>query len=565
MSSSHDLHPHDLERLFDAVARGQRAEAVLRAEAERAAFRTALSDALRVLSDPVAIEAAVTRMLGEHLGLAHAHYATVSADGQHAIVERDWAARGAPPMAGAYAMSDFEAIASQIRAGRTLVVRDTRSDETLPPEVRERMAALAFASFVSVPLVRHGRLAAFLVAGDDAPRDWTAHEVELVEDVAQRAWVALERGRVEGALRASEERGRLALDAAGMGSFVWLPDQDRTEADARLLELFGLPPDGSISLASALSSLIHPDDRDRYAAAVARAIDPAGDRTLREEIRVRRADGERWLRVVAQATFAGARPLHLAGVAGDVTDRKRAEEELERLVRSRTLELQASNEQLEAFVYSVSHDLRAPLRSLTGYSELLLDEQAERLDASGREMLKRIHTSALFLDRLLLDLLWYGRTARAELELGAVDVGEAWQAAQYQCEADLERTRAAVETRGALPQVRAHLPTLGQVLANLLLNAIRFVPDDRRPRVRFHAEDRGDAVRLWLEDNGIGIEPEHHQRIFRLFERLHGARYGGTGIGLFIVRKAVERMDGTVGVESTLGEGSRFWIELPKP
>ena len=112
--------------------------------------------------------------------------------------------------------------------------------------------------------------------------------------------------------------------------------------------------------------------------------------------------------------------------------------------------------------------------------------------------------------------------------------------------------------------MRANEATLGQVLANLLSNALKFVAPGVLPRVRFWSEKRGEFIRLWLEDNGIGIAAQYHERVFRVFERLHGARYVGTGIGLSIVRKGVERMRGQVGLESAPGKGTRFWIELPK-
>ena len=106
---------------------------------------------------------------------------------------------------------------------------------------------------------------------------------------------------------------------------------------------------------------------------------------------------------------------------------------------------------------------------------------------------------------------------------------------------------------------------LGQVVGNLVSNAIKFVPNERQPRVQIRAEDTGDSVRLWVEDNGIGIAPEHRERIFRIFERLHGMEtYPGTGIGLALVQKGVDRLGGRVGVESVEGAGSRFWIELKK-
>jgi signal transduction histidine kinase len=128
----------------------------------------------------------------------------------------------------------------------------------------------------------------------------------------------------------------------------------------------------------------------------------------------------------------------------------------------------------------------------------------------------------------------------------------------------IENSKAAIQTVNPLPWVRADEVTLGQILANLLSNALKFVPPGTQPRIRFRAESHEARVRLWVEDNGIGIPVDQQGRVFRVFERLHGARYAGTGIGLSIVRKGIERMGGKVGVESEPGKGSRFWIELPR-
>ena len=266
-------------------------------------------------------------------------------------------------------------------------------------------------------------------------------------------------------------------------------------------------------------------------------------------------------------------------IARDVTARIRAQEalhqaqaelqshaaNLERSVAERTADLRATNEQLETFIYSIAHDLRAPLRSMTGYSGLLLEDYSDRLDESGRKMLSRIQSASEFMDRLLMDLVAYGRVSRVQLDLGTVEIQKAWESALLQCAIQIEGSKATIETVRPLPKVRAHESTLGQVLANLLSNAIKFVPDDIDPRVRFWAEPRSEFTRLWVEDNGIGIPAEQQDRVFRVFERLNGARYAGTGIGLSIVRKGVERMNGRVGLESAPGKGSRFWIDLPAP
>ncbi len=264
-------------------------------------------------------------------------------------------------------------------------------------------------------------------------------------------------------------------------------------------------------------------------------------------------------------------------VADEITERKRAEaflehaqEELrqhaarlEAAVAERTADLRATNEQLETFVYSVAHDLRAPLRSMTGYSQLLLEQGTEGLDPGAAQMLKRIQASSEFMDKLLLDLLAYGRAARTEIDVAPTPVQNAWEAALFQCATQIERSGATIETVQPLIPVVAHEPSLGQILANLLSNALKFVQPGARPRVRFSTEKRGNFVRLCIEDNGIGISPDQQERVFRVFERLHGSQYPGTGIGLSIVRKGVERMNGQVGVESEPGKGSRFWIDLP--
>ncbi|MGZ8899086.1 MAG: sensor histidine kinase, partial [Limisphaerales bacterium] len=162
-----------------------------------------------------------------------------------------------------------------------------------------------------------------------------------------------------------------------------------------------------------------------------------------------------------------------------------------------------------------------------------------------------------------LDLLAYGRMARSEVTLGPVSMQRVWQAASAQCEKMIEETRALVEVVPPLPTVLGEEPILTQVFANLLSNALKFVKEGEPPVVRVRAETSNGRVKIWVEDNGIGVPRQHNERIFRVFERLDGGRYAGTGIGLSIVRKGVERMGGTVGVESELGAGSRFWVDLP--
>lgn len=236
---------------------------------------------------------------------------------------------------------------------------------------------------------------------------------------------------------------------------------------------------------------------------------------------------------------------------------------LEQEVRERTAALEERNEELEAFGYSISHDLRAPLRTMQGFSEALLEDFGDKLDPTGRDFAERIVAGSRRMDELIRDLLAYSRISRGDLLLVPVPLGPLAESALAELGSPLQTRGATVRVAEALPVVLGHAGTLSQVFTNLLGNALKFVPAERAPRVQITTERRNGMERIWVEDNGIGIAPEHQERIFRVFERLHSSEeYPGTGIGLAIVRKAVERMGGRVGVESSVGRGSRFWVEL---
>jgi signal transduction histidine kinase len=237
----------------------------------------------------------------------------------------------------------------------------------------------------------------------------------------------------------------------------------------------------------------------------------------------------------------------------EVITRKKAEEALKE-----------SNDELEAFSYSVSHDLRAPVRAMQGFARVLVEDYGDKLDDAARDYLDRIVSGACRMDNLIQDLLVYSRLGHTELSLGPISLKQLIHEIVRQITPDIEARKAEVFISDDLPEVVANKMALGQALENLITNGMKFTPDGVTPKVRIEAQTIGRLVRLWIIDNGIGIPEEHHSRIFRVFERLHTAEtYPGTGIGLAIVRKGVERMNGRVGLESSPGQGSRFYIELP--
>jgi signal transduction histidine kinase len=238
--------------------------------------------------------------------------------------------------------------------------------------------------------------------------------------------------------------------------------------------------------------------------------------------------------------------------------------QLEALVAERTSELTATNQQLEAFVYSIAHDLRAPLRAMQGFSTMLVEKAGAVLDKTGKDYADRINKSAQYMDAMLIDLLAFSRISQQCVELASVSLKTVVETVLARLQKDIQEKNALLEYSGAWPTVLAHEPTLTQVLFNLVSNALKFVTKDVPTVVRLRAEDQPGFVRVWVEDNGPGIAPGYQDQIFRLFTRLNGEKYAGTGIGLAIVQKGVERMGGRVGVESPIGQGSRFWFELRK-
>jgi two-component system sensor histidine kinase/response regulator len=246
---------------------------------------------------------------------------------------------------------------------------------------------------------------------------------------------------------------------------------------------------------------------------------------------------------------------------------KRQAEELRRLNRvleNQVAALSAANSELEAFNYSIAHDLRAPLRSMGGFGKALLEDENGHLSPEGIEFATRIVRSTKYMDTLLQDLLAYSRLSRTEMPPGTVSVDKVVKETLALFEDAILDRHANVDVGSPLGTVQAHLPTVRQIMGNLLDNALKFCPPERSPVVRIYSASKPGILRLWVEDNGIGIPPEHHERIFGLFRQLHhdDANHG-TGIGLAIVRRAAERMGGKAGVESQPGKGSRFWVDLP--
>lgn len=259
---------------------------------------------------------------------------------------------------------------------------------------------------------------------------------------------------------------------------------------------------------------------------------------------------------------------HLYGfskVTRDMTERKqlldalrRHSEELELRIQER----EQSNAELEAFAYSVSHDLRAPLRAIAGFADALREDYGATFDERATDYLNEISSAAGRMNHLVQDLLDYGRVSRINIPLKTVNL------AAVVVEAVNQLGSHAGSLSVDVPKdtyVSGHPQLLNQVVLNLLTNAFKFHQPGATPQVRISAARHDDMVRLSVHDNGIGIAPQHQERIWQVFERLHDREtYPGTGIGLAIVKRAITRMHGSVGVNSDLSHGSEFFFDLPQ-
>jgi PAS domain S-box-containing protein len=343
---------------------------------------------------------------------------------------------------------------------------------------------------------------------------------------------------------------------------------------------------------------IHPDDRTRWSIEAAQLI--LSGQPLRSVYRVIARNGHVvWFHCEVKIVLTeDGRPWFLHGAAFDITDLKQAEtslqearDELEARVQERTSELaqanrnlqqeiaerkraqaelartveelRQSNADLEQFAYSASHDLQEPLRTVSVYSQMLQRKLGSKLGASGDEYVGYILSGAKRMNQLLADLrIFIQSSAMAQDPAEEIDAGEALRSALVNLTAAIESSGVSI-THGSLPRVRIHEFQLEQLFQNLIGNAIRYCSQEP-PQIEVTAERSGEEWRFSVRDNGIGIDPQYKEQIFGMFKRLHSeANYPGTGMGLAICKRIVERAGGRIWVESQLGRGSTFLFTVP--
>jgi light-regulated signal transduction histidine kinase (bacteriophytochrome) len=284
--------------------------------------------------------------------------------------------------------------------------------------------------------------------------------------------------------------------------------------------------------------------------------------------------------IAAQAAIAFDNARLYEQAQKEIEERKRTEtalheaqlklsqhaEHLENQVAERTAHLRESIRSLESLCYTIAHDLRAPLRTVQGFTEILEEDYAEAFDSEGRRLTARIMDAAIRMDRLIRDLLEYAKLGHAELPCQTLELNTAVQKALDDLNEVIVKKNARIHLQ-PLPRAWGNTTICEQVFTNLLSNALKFVKEGVTPTIEIWSEIRAQEVRVFVRDNGIGIALSHHERIFEVFQRLHDDenKYSGTGVGLAIVKKGMERMGGTVVVDPLITNGTSIYLDFQPP
>jgi PAS domain S-box-containing protein len=385
----------------------------------------------------------------------------------------------------------------------------------------------------------------------------------LVRDMTERICM-------EESLRESEERFRILAEKSLVGVYLIQDDLFRYVNPA-FAQVHGFKCEEMIDRVRPGENIL-PEDREAVMDAISRRISGEVNADQRE-FRIKRKDGEvREVEIYGTRVVYKGRPAIL-GTLIDITERKRMEQdlrlsrdELENRVRERTAELARRNRELEDFTFVAAHDLQEPLRKIQTFSDLVVN-YSETMNGRTVDYIERMRETALRMQEVLRSLLTYSRlTTRAE-PLSRIDLTQVALEAVTDLEIQVQGANAYVKVE-KLPEVEADAGQMRQLFQNLLGNGLKFSREEEPPRMRIWAECDQHAVgrecRIFVEDNGIGFDEKYLDKIFQPFQRLHGRNeYPGTGIGLAICRKIVERHGGTITAKSTLGEGSTFMITLP--
>lgn len=435
---------------------------------------------------------------------------------------------------------DFEAMVSQIHAGQAVVEFGAvhRDQEGNRIDVKVHLSGVAGPD---------GRIAAMSASVRDRSLEH-----------------ALERE-----LRAAVSRAQLAAQVAGVGIWVWLVDDGSLHWDERMWQLHGeaAHAHGDATNYADWMARVIPADRQRLQQELIRFIEDGG--TFESVYRIVDKMGQvRWIKAAARLQIGEqAEALQVIGVNSDITETMAAQAhmknqalELERKVQQRTADLKGMVDELEAFSYSVSHDLRAPLRAIDGFSNILLNEYAARLDAQARGFLVRVRDASQRMGRLIDDLIGMARLGRTDLQVQEIDLSAMAQEVIALLRDGEPYREVEVSIQPGMHAL-ADSRLMRVILTNLLSNAWKFTVRLPVARLEFGSQTSGGRTEYFVRDNGAGFDMRYYSKLFAPFQRLHQAQeFSGTGIGLATVQRALRRLGGGIRAVGEVGGGASFYF-----
>lgn len=453
-------------------------------------------------------------------------------------------------------MAEINGFSSKEHMGKTI--------HEIIPDLAEQAEAVAKEIFETKKTVIGREFNGITPAQPGVLRTWIEEWYPLKDSSSQiiginvAALEITEIKRANEALKKSEEKLRLAIEGAGAGMWFWDLKNDMIEWTEEYKHIFGVDPDPDTSFNTILK-IVHPNDREKVEQAIQSTLQYGED--FKEEMRIIWQDGTvHWAYSLGKLLYdLQGKPKEIIGIAINTTPSRIAEQELQETLK----QLKRSNAELEQFAYVASHDLQEPLRMITSFLQLLQRRYEHQLDSDANEFIQFAVDGAARMQELVNDLLAYSRIERKTGKFEDVDTEDILKQITFDSRLLIEENNADISYNN-LPVVHADYPQMVQVFQNLIANSIKY-NDQERPTIHISAEKKDNDWLFKVKDNGIGIDPKHGERVFKIFQRLHARdEYEGTGIGLAIVKRIVERHGGVIWYDSQPGQGSTFYFNIPQ-
>jgi PAS domain S-box-containing protein len=423
-----------------------------------------------------------------------------------------------------------------------------------------------------VPIMRNNRVEALLGIGNK-PTLYNESDTKIVELLANLAWDIVLRKQAQNAFMESEQRWRYALEGAGDAVWEWDFVNNKVFRSAQWKEMLGYLEEEVSDTFQETERLIHPDDLALYQETLRKSTDGT-TASFAIEYRLRCKNGEyKWVlkRGKTMQWQPDNKPSRIIGTHTDISQHKKIQSDIQELndhleekVQDRTRQLQETNKQLETFSYSISHDLRAPLRAIDTFSRILFEENLGQINENGTKQISLIRENTQRMNRLIDDLLEFSRTNRSEMKQMPFDMTILVR------KIISEHTSAEPERKieihlDPLPKVIGDPSLFRQVFINLIGNALKFSKQRDITIIHIGGSETETETTIFIKDNGAGFDMRYADKLFGVFQRLHTeSEYSGTGVGLAIVQRIIQRHGGTIRAEAEPDKGATFTMSIPK-